>query len=123
MDKVKVTKEVAEAIETLRTQGCSSCAILLKAEGALTSEPDLTLNKWAFGFEGGTPDFLMTALVNGYEVEKTPEDEVREYYDGLNFDPLACEICPKERRVRIEKRLSIRLTLNKLGITIEGVND
>ncbi|URO01734.1 hypothetical protein 268TH002_37 [Bacillus phage 268TH002] len=67
---------------------------------------------------------LAAALVNGYEVEKTPEEKVREYYE-------------KTKRTRDERHLAgdiegkrfhdgtlvgVCNTLDYTGIKIEGVN-
>ncbi|ARC58845.1 hypothetical protein CHCC20441_3918 [Bacillus licheniformis] len=54
---------------------------------------------------------LASALINGYEVEKTPEEKVREYYESHGGSPSA-----------EERKAAIRETLYKLGIKIEGVN-
>ncbi|MEK3817478.1 hypothetical protein [Bacillus sp. FSL K6-1284] len=54
---------------------------------------------------------LAAALINGYEVEKTPEEKVREYYESHGGSPSA-----------EERKAAIRETLYKLGIKIEGVN-
>ncbi|MDI3411819.1 hypothetical protein QKW52_22595 [Bacillus sonorensis] len=71
-------------------------------------------------FDLGFTDFL-AALINGYEVEKTPEEKVREYYEELIRD--------KRVAFDYEEQLSyenmshaVRETLNLLGIKIEGVN-
>lgn len=61
----------------------------------------------------GIPRFTK-ALHSGYEVEKTQEDryeDVREAYRNA----IALE--------RYDERETIELTLDLLGITIEGVND
>ncbi|MGY5350536.1 hypothetical protein [Bacillus subtilis] len=64
---------------------------------------------------------LAAALVNGYEVKKTPEEKVREYYESLwsdycdsddSFIEVACE----------SARAAVKESLNLLGIKIEGVN-
>ncbi|MCY8738889.1 hypothetical protein [Bacillus haynesii] len=64
---------------------------------------------------------LAAALINGYEVEKAPEEKVREYYEEIIRD--------KEGAFDYEEQLSyenmshaVRETLNRLGIQIEGVN-
>ncbi|MGO4897543.1 hypothetical protein ACG2QI_23025 [Bacillus sp. GM2] len=54
---------------------------------------------------------LAAALINGYEVEKTPEEKVREFYESHGGSPSA-----------EERKAAIRETLYKLGIKIEGVN-
>ncbi|OJT65468.1 hypothetical protein BFP49_09485 [Bacillus licheniformis] len=60
---------------------------------------------------GLSPLTIVAALINGYEVEKTPEEKVREYYESHGGSPSA-----------EERKAAIRETLYKLGIKIEGVN-
>ncbi|WP_432661346.1 hypothetical protein [Bacillus subtilis] len=64
---------------------------------------------------------LAAALVNGYEVEKTPEEKVREYHRSL--------VCDMERALSYAEEGNYRSaieaveeTLGLLGIKIEGVN-
>ncbi len=59
---------------------------------------------------------LMKALVNGYEVEKTPEEKVREYY----LDSTDSEVYSRAFTFHYDD--AIRTTLDLLGIKIEGVN-
>lgn len=63
---------------------------------------------------------LAAALVNGYEVEKTPEEKVRDFYASFEGDP---HMYPEETHFRYkEYQRVIKSTLNFLGIEIEGVN-
>jgi hypothetical protein len=80
----------------------------------------------SMGFEGerseiilrhfdGNHDELMEALICGYEVEKSPEEQVREYYEThCRFKTLT----PHQAGIAV----GICATLKRLGITIEGVN-
>jgi hypothetical protein len=115
--KVILPRDVAEAIEKLRSYGFSNWVVMDKAQGAICSDPDLTLHKWAFDEEGeGTPDLLMSALVNGYLTDKTPEEKVREYFDSLS---------PKGRdETDYEHGATdaILEVLDMLGIEIAGIN-
>ncbi|XSD74791.1 hypothetical protein P5611_015915 [Bacillus subtilis] len=64
---------------------------------------------------------LAAALVNGYEVEKTPEEKLREYYESLWSD--YCDSDDPFIEVACESaRAAVNETLNLLGIKIEGVN-
>ncbi|MEG7333299.1 hypothetical protein [Bacillus sp. 0102A] len=64
---------------------------------------------------------LAAALVNGYEVEKTPEEKVREYFESLWSD--YCDSDDPFIEVACESaRAAVKETLNLLGIKIEGVN-
>lgn len=113
--KVKLPRGVAEEIEHMRSAGYSDAVIFLKAD----SEYSLLQKtyEWAFSsvFEIENKNILMSALVNGYEVEKSPEDKVREYYDKFS-EPDVGRFVESEQYV-------IAKTLNLLGITIEGIND
>ncbi|MED2969444.1 hypothetical protein ABE128_13435 [Bacillus subtilis] len=118
--KPTITKEQAEAIEVLRSTHD------LTDEGFLLEYADVH-----FGSGSQVPEFgpianmdLMTlaaALVNGYEVEKAPEEKVREYHRSL--------VCDMDRALSYEEEGNYRSaieaveeTLNLLGIKIEGVN-
>jgi len=88
MTNVKPTlpREVAIAIESMRKEGVSNFGIMRISHGAIFESPALTLKRYAFeGEHGGTPDLLMSALINGYEVEQSPEDKLREYYNELIY--------------------------------------
>ncbi|WP_060210224.1 hypothetical protein [Sporosarcina koreensis] len=103
-EKITVTREVAEALaECERNYISTDITLLLHAQRGLTGKyaPLQTL----------TIGDLAAAMINGYEVEKTPEEMVREYYgeyDGTYGD--------------IYRRRGIRTTLDMLGIKVEGVN-
>lgn len=123
--KTIVPKDVAKAIEELRARGYSNWNVIDMAQGALYSEPDLTLKAWAFDGEmEGTPDKLIEALVNGYTVEQTPEEKVREYY--MSVERLAkkahLEADHESEWPLLDELLGIERTLDILGIKIEGVN-
>ncbi|MED0799379.1 hypothetical protein P4T18_18380 [Bacillus inaquosorum] len=63
---------------------------------------------------------LAAALVNGYEVEKTPEEKVRDFYESFNT---GFGTFHSETHFRYEEyQRVIKSTLNFLGIEIEGVN-
>lgn len=95
MNKEILPKEVAEAIEKLRADGMNNYAIMVCAQHANYDESLLVIQDWAFECEAysGKTDKLMNALVNGYEVEKTPE-EVFEWEDAT-FIACAREDIPK----------------------------
>jgi DNA integrity scanning protein DisA with diadenylate cyclase activity len=72
-------------------------------------------------------DELMEALICGYEVEKTPEEKVREYFAQVKslreslLGYSTVEIMRQADRYRVMER-AIKDTLDLLGIKIEGVN-
>ncbi len=67
---------------------------------------------------------LAAALVNGYEVEKTPEEKLREYYEWLKRSRderhLAGDV--EGKRFKAGLLQGVLNTLDYLGIEIEGVN-
>lgn len=107
MKKIKLPREITEAIEDLRVEGYTDTQIVYDVE---SGKGNRTLNDYFF--DVGTPDDLMQALVNGYEVEKTPEEMVREFYESLNTS----EVWEPKKRDGVEQ------TLNILGIKIGGIN-
>jgi len=100
MTNVKVTlpKEVAEAIERYRIRGASNKSIVSDVVNDFADDSLISFDL----------DELLIALVNGYEVEKSPEEKVREYYEGFSIGTTS--------------RIAIKQTLNLLGIKIKEVN-
>lgn len=98
--KPVITKEQAEALDLMRKANYDKYILMAACDGILGGElEDLDIMT------------LAAALINGYEVEKTPEEKVREYYESHGGSPSA-----------EERKAAIRETLYKLGIKIEGVN-
>ena len=123
MNREIIPKEVAGAIENLRKEEMNNYAIMACAQHANSDEDLLVIKDWAFECEayGGNTDKLMRALVNGYEIEKTPEEKVQEYY--LSVKGLAERSKDTNTKAEHESELlGIKTTLDKLGIVIEGVN-
>lgn len=54
---------------------------------------------------------LLSALINGYEIAKTPEDKLRYYYRSLDM-----------RSREADEAYGINTALDILGIKIEGIN-
>lgn len=75
----------------------------------------------------GNHDELMQALICGYEVEQTPEEKVREYYEYVKSERESIqgystlEIRQQSAKYRTTE-LAIKNTLDLLGIKIAGVN-
>ena len=72
----------------------------------------------------GNFDVFLSALVNGYQVEKTPEEKVRDYYCTCEANWLSAD---ERTNIAVAEHLSgqllaINTTLDLLGIQIEGVN-
>lgn len=106
--KVKVSREVAE-LTTKFDHRHSSIAVI---EEIICAD----------GYDESQKTQAINAFLNGYEVEKTPEDEIAEVYQEA------------ERNFRLKKSKSnsafnegvcdgIRTTLNLLNVKIEGVNE
>jgi hypothetical protein len=75
----------------------------------------------------GDYDLLMEALICGYQIEKSPEEKVHEYYERINAERKSLQnyasinnLRQAERYMLIER--TIKLTLELLGIKIAGVN-
>lgn len=112
MEKVKLPQEVAKAIESYSEWGKETLfqeIVGLNRIHPETKQVEL-LNDY-FIKTGWL--FLAEALVNGYEVEQTPEEKVREYYRS-QFD----EATAYARGVC----LGIKETLDLFNIKIPGVN-
>jgi hypothetical protein len=106
MEKVTLPKEVAEAMENLLSRGAEDKDIIAYGMARFTTENAGEIYRYAQdNFYG-----LMSALVNGYQVEQTPEERLREYYDNMLFanGDTYSDV--------------IKHTLDILGIEIDGIN-
>ncbi|ATH95309.1 hypothetical protein [Bacillus glycinifermentans] len=115
--KPVITKEQAEAFEKLREQYTDEEIVIKYIE----SELDLFDSGCACLYDLGFTDFL-AALINGYEVEKTPEEKVREYY-AANYQRHE-QSMPRSKDDFYTSGVAegVRNTLDCLGIKIEGVS-
>jgi hypothetical protein len=111
-NKVTLPREVAEAIVGLRRLGNSTERIVKAASGELNGERSRILFHFAKETEENY-DLILIALVNGFVVEKLPEEIIRDDYE--QYDPGSLEY-------RLGFRWGVEKTLNTLGIKIEGVN-
>ena len=114
-EKVHLPKEVVKAIEMAKFHYVSNVltdpTLLRKHADKGSPSCEIILREW--GTEETRLRYL-SAIVNGYQVEETPEEKVREYYEHFN-QPFAERFMESEQHV-------IAKTLNLLGIKIEGVN-
>ncbi len=77
MEKVTLPKEVAEALESLKADGLSNLRIAADALTAYAVKGTDYFTLQMFLSESNeNNDILLSALVNGYEVEMTPEEQI-----------------------------------------------
>ncbi|MGD7032721.1 hypothetical protein ACPZJV_16420 [Bacillus velezensis] len=108
--KPTITKEQAEALDAQKFANYEEYILIAACSGEFegTSIGELDIMT------------LAAALVNGYEVEATPEEKVREFYKDFEVDP---QTFPAETHFRNKEcQRVIKSTLNLLGIKVEGVN-
>ena len=120
-EKVKLPVEVAEAIEAHRK--CHHDNAIIISQSFEVKDNGAHRNSIR-DFASDNFDTFLQALVNGYEVEETPEDKVREYFKQLNDDHGVWSNGHKSSSSPYGYELTgcVR-TLNLLGINIKGVND
>jgi hypothetical protein len=112
--RVTLPREVAEAIEDLRKDHYDNRALIDEIyEGA--ARPVLQ------AYAETNFDTLLNALVNGYEIEKSPEDKVREYYE-TSVSLRSNMIEALDRQYQSGVIHGILKTLDLLDIKIPGVN-
>ncbi len=123
-EKVVLPKEVAESLKAFVDVGFSKWQIVnvVDEPGDYTRiiekdrlhDQSRTLKTYMIS---GNSEALLSALVNGYEVEQSPEDKLREYYDNLQeAHNIRCLDSYGHTLVGVTETLRI------LGITIEGIN-
>jgi hypothetical protein len=111
--KVSLSKEIAGAIEYYRAKGYSNLSIVSEVINNKTQAKCMT--KFVIN-DINNFDKIMSALVNGYEVEKSPEDKVRDLYEDVR------NRYPNFTKYDEGYLASMTDTLCLLGIKIEGVN-
>lgn len=119
MNKVTIPREVAEAIEELRNVGMSNWAII-----AIANDPS-EIDEKCLGEYSTTlsrfkdRDKLLGALVNGYEIEQTPEARLRDIFIDAANERLSAG---SDGEYYVGMMDGIRTALNTLGIKIVGIN-
>lgn len=111
-EKLKVSREVADAIEYIKTLN-SINEILINhaiADDAWIRKAE-AVNNLSIGE-------LATVLIVGYEVEMTPHEIINSRYNTSQQDWVNNKHFHSKGFAE-----GIEFTLNTLGITIEGVND
>lgn len=129
MDKVKLPREVAIAIDVLGAKWGRK-AFLQADFIRKSSHPEATIINEHFKpfHDDGQDGFdkLFFALYNGYEVEETPRDKVKSFYEtaSTNKSILLQHSAISYDEVELQNGImrGIEGTLNRLNIKIEGVN-
>lgn len=120
--KPTITKEQAHAIELMHNFGHKDDWILCAHAVFLSGHAP----RWYDGQVFDDTDLLTlaAALVNGYEVEATPEERVREYYEAVRNlrEERYLAGDTEGKRFHAGALVGICTTLNIFGIKIEGVN-
>lgn len=127
--KAVLPKDVSSAIKGLLSDGYSEDRILVSVAQAVISDENLeTLTNYAWEMPGKlSEDFslLASALVNGYEVEATSEEQLREFYRDLISRAVSRDSHEHSAGENVfwKKARAVRETLDILGIKIEGINE
>lgn len=124
MEKVTLPKEVAEAISALREIGWSNVRIASALEHGNASDGSNVgmLRKFAY-VDGDNEDLILAALVNGYEIEKTPEEQIRELYEGTKDNyPSKTSLNEWGEGYCAGVLNTVENILYILGIEVEGIN-
>lgn len=111
-EKIKVSREVADAIDSFRSEFEDETLLLRHAQGWEDHEPLCKLPMVD----------LATALIVGYEVEKTPHEVIaKEYAIAKKLFDTEEKGAPAlfNRGVMV----GIKSTLRAFQITVKGVND
>jgi len=130
-DKVKLPREVAEALKNIKSYGCNPDYFILWRASRPESKED-QIASWnvlyEFATKVGNNIFLLAdALRYGYEVEPEPitvtitpemQEKITQYY--ANLDPNTQEDA-FDREFVLGERSGVRFTLEMLGITIPGI--
>lgn len=113
-EKVKVSREIAEALDTVLPNGNISRCIEAHVKD-WDYHPKKPLNNLT------TEEFAKCCLV-GYEVELTPEEKI---LDDYLIEKNNSETSPfhESRAISHGYTLGVRSTLNFLGIKIKGINE
>ncbi len=119
MKKVKLPKDIADCIEKVRKDNDTNYEILVQVKGAIVTDYLLKLKKYFFEGNKSSPDILLEALVNDYEVEESPKEKIfkiHKYHTNAESTTVSAD----SYHAGVSE--GIIETLNILGIKIEGVN-
>ena len=119
-EKVKVSRELAKAIEIVTTKHDESYLLWLHRQIQRTG------SGWETGYPGcDSLDGISTIkfaeiLINGYEVEETPEEKILKTYQSKNDGRLQSD---DMKWINDAYTNGIVFTLEMLGIKIKGINE
>jgi hypothetical protein len=124
MNKPKLTRKQADAIESIKQCIGGRKTLVFNS---IASVIEFKLEGLSFGDERKAAneipnDDFIVALVSGYEVERTPEDDVREYYETAEI-AMSHMLTDEYRSYWGGVQTGVRATLNKLRIRVKGVNE
>jgi DNA integrity scanning protein DisA with diadenylate cyclase activity len=117
-EKVLVPKEVAAAIAHYVSLADTKTEALtdILSMGYEATRSEIILRHF-----DGNHDELMQALICGYEVEKTPEEKVCEFFDYLETQYRENLLNRDASKYHLAI-VTLKRVLNDLGIKIAGVN-
>ena len=123
MEKVKVAKEVAEALDMLKERLSDDRVLSLLSSDMKDREVACIYGKTFVDCRRVvrgkmSPMDTARALLVGYETDKTPEERILEAFRKLPKKTYSCGCDNRE----FGEAEGILLTLNTLGIRIKGVN-
>lgn len=117
--KVNLPKEVADAIEYYRGRGFSDASIIATAVTNAGAGSYAKVLVYFVTSGENNSDELMRALVNGFAIEQTPEECVREYWEDIMTRWADANDIDRYYEGSHD---GIQTVLGILGIKIEGVN-
>lgn len=127
-EKVKLPREVAGAISFYENSSTCSSRYNVMVVGFNVHDYCTTEDRIMQEYAKVNPDLFAKAVLDGYEVEQTPEDNVREYFKTLERD-LRTVKYHRDSEVDLQHHAMTKAemngivgTLNHLNIKIEGVN-
>lgn len=119
-DKVKLPKLAGSVLEDLINRGdLSSFAVL--QEFVFGNQDHIVRARREVEDLHDPYSLIMEALINGYEVEQSPEDKVRDWYLGLQSQ-LDSGVNGHYREQLVRELTTIDKCIKLLNIKIEGVN-
>ena len=116
VEKMKVSQEIADAIEYIKERNYGfNGAMSLHASDGWAFEETCPLSNLSL-------EQLATVLINGYEVATTPHEEIEAIYK-YHYPKYRDDENSPQKHFSKGYVKGVKMTLEKLGITIKGVND